>query len=264
MTKTVRALGLTLLFTLLVQTGFAEIYEVSKLEEVYDYLSAECDRDTLIVFDIDNTLIEPVQELGTDQWFYHRIEDYIEAGHDARTALNRALREWVAIMNVTKIRLCEESAEAIVNDLQKQGYPVIGLTTRGLGLSTLTIEQLQEVGIDLSLAAPYEGDLLIKNQRSVLYRGGILFTAGTHKGEALHRFFESIDYPAKRVMFINDKKSHLEPVEEMCAREGFEFVGLRYGYTDSRVQNFRRDLAKVQMEHFGCILSDEEAEQAMR
>lgn len=241
----------------------AEIYEIQSIEELYDFLPDDPDPDLLIIFDIDNTLIEPVQELGTDQWFYSRLKDHLHNGHDGRAALDKAIREWTAVLNISKMKLVESAAEVIVRDLQKSGYHVMGMTTRGLGMATLTIEQLQHLGIDLSLHAPHEEDFLMRNEGTILYRKGILFTSGTHKGEALHRFFDTIDYPAMDVMFINDKLNHLTPVEEMCLREEIGFYGLRYGKTDERVKNFNRDIADVQFKHFGKILSDDEAKELL-
>src|SRR4051794_16632625 len=65
--------GLVLFFC---QSGFAEIREVKSFKEVAPYI----DRSTLLVLDIDNTLIEPKSvaksasevdlEVGSDQWFY--------------------------------------------------------------------------------------------------------------------------------------------------------------------------------------------------
>lgn len=237
----------------------AEIYETYNMSELYNHLKP----GMLVVFDIDNTLIEPVQELGSNQWFEKRIKEYISYGHNKGEALEKALREWTAIQSITLVKLVEPGIDTIIKDLQNQGYTVMGLTTRGLGLSTRTVEQLQTVGIDLTMTAPTQEEVFFMNERGVLFRGGALFTAATHKGEALRKLLEASSYAPTSIMFINDKYSHLVPVEEYCSNDNIPYVGLRYGYTDEKVKNHRKQIADVQFYHFGHILSDDAAERIL-
>ena len=101
------------------------------------------------------------------------------------------------------------------------------------------------------------------NKRGVLYRGGILFTAGTHKGNALSKFLFSIKMHPKAVTFINDKYTHLIPIEEVCDLHAVPFVGLRYGYLDQVVEKIDKEVADVQWAHFGHILTDEAAKRIL-
>lgn len=237
----------------------AEIYETSRMDELYGHLEP----GMLVVFDIDNTLIEPVQELGSNQWFENRIKEYFSHGYSNHNALHTALKEWIAIQHITFVKLVEPGIDEVVKDLQGKGYTVMGLTTRDLTLSDRTAEQLQSVGIDLSKTAPTQEEVFFMNERGVLFHKGSLFTAATHKGEALHKFLEISGYQPSSVMFINDKYSHLIPVEEYCSQSGIPFVGLRYGHTDEKVKNFCKQIADVQFYHFGHILSNESAERIL-
>lgn len=49
---------------------------------------------TLVVFDIDNTLIEPTVTLGSDQWFYWYVAELEAAGRTARRAVDEANDVW--------------------------------------------------------------------------------------------------------------------------------------------------------------------------
>lgn len=237
----------------------AEIFDTYQMDEIYHHLQSEM----LVIFDIDNTLIEPVQELGTNQWFENRIKEYISFGCSKQDALEKALREWTAIQSVTLVKLVEPNIASIVKDLQNQGYTVMGLTTRGLGISTCTIHQLQTVNIDLKMTAPTDQEIFFMNKQGVLFRGGTLFTAGTHKGDALEKFLKAIDYQPSSIIFINDKYSHLLPVEEYCSKFEIPFTGIRYGFLDEKVKNFRKQIAEIQFYHFGHILSDKAAERIL-
>jgi hypothetical protein len=232
-----------------------EIVQTNTMKELYDHLQP----GMLIVFDIDNTIIEPKQTLGSDQWFHHRMDEYKSYGYSDSNSLEFALREWMAIQNLTEVQLVENDTGSIITDLQHKGYDVIGLTTRGLGMSTRTIHQLQSVGVSLQVTAPSKDEFHFMNGRGVLYHEGILFTAATDKGEALRKYINTIGYIPKSVMFINDKYSHIVPVAEFCEGANIPFIGLRYAYLDEKVANFPRQVALVQFYNFGRILTDEAA-----
>jgi len=237
----------------------AEIVEIDRMKNIHQYVK----QNMLIIFDIDNTLIEPVQELGSNQWFTHRIKEYCSYGLEKSDALEKALKEWSAIQSVTEVKIVEQGTSEIIENLQLQGITIIGMTTRGLGLSTRTIEQLESVDINLSLSAPTKEEIFFMNEKGVLFRGGVLFTAGTHKGNALPKLLDTIGYHPSEILYINDKKSNLVTVEEMCEKEGIAFTGLRYSFLDKKVKNFRKQIAEEQFYFFGHILSDAAAERIL-
>lgn len=254
-------------FTLLVLCLFfnqsiltAKIIETNEIESILDYAKP----NTLLLFDIDNTLMEPVQELGNDQWFRYQLKKYLKEGLSESLALKKALSEWRSIRNITKMRLIEDEAARVVQTLQEGSYMTMGLTTQGLGLSTRTVEQLEELGIDFTAHSPSKWEHFFDNGGGVLFRGGILFTAGTNKGAALLHFLQLLDYRPEQIVFINDKASHIREVEVMCEREHIPFIGLRYGALDEKVANFRSDIAEIQYEQFGHIISDAEAEALLK
>lgn len=231
---------------------FGEVREIHFIREIKEHL----DPEALIVFDIDNTIMETMQTLGSDQWFVYRQKQYLDRGYVAQEALEMALAEWMAVQNLTHVKFVEKEVGDLIAALQEEGRDVMGLTTRGLGLATRTIEQLHTLGVDLSKTAPELGEVLLLNERGVLFRQGILFTAGTHKGKAFLHLMEK-ELP-KKVLFINDKESHLRQVEESCLRAGIDFLGLRYGFLDEKVNGLCPKLVAVQWEHFGKLMSDEE------
>lgn len=252
---------ITLCSLLFLSSLFGEIKEIRSFREI----SSQIDKNTLLLLDIDNTLIHPVQELGTDQWFHSRINHYRSRGYSYGDALELALPEWEAVQNISVMRLVEPDWDLFVEKLQGNPHiQVMGMTTRGLSLATRTIHQLCTLGIDLSKHAPTKEEMPFYNANKViLYRKGIFFTSGTHKGKALKQFLEKINFMPSKVVFVNDKRGHLRQVEETMEKENIPFVGLRYGYLDQKVKNFREDIANIQFESFKKILSDVDAERIL-
>ncbi len=255
-----RVFGIFIGLFLLAAAAYGEIVEINQMDQVYNYLKP----NTLVIFDIDNTIIEPVQTLGSDQWFGHRISHWSDQGLEPDEAVEKALSEWMAVQNITKVKLVEPETARIIKHLQDRGFTVMGLTTRGLGMSTRTNEQLKSVGVHLETTAPTKDDVFFMNERGVLMRGGTLFTANTHKGEALFKFLDKINVEPKMILFINDKRSHIVPMKETASKRGVPFIGLRYNYLDEKVKNLNAELTDIQFEHFGRILSDEEAAEILQ
>lgn len=224
--------------------------------------------NSLVLLDIDDTLMEPQQTLGSDVWFRWRINYYKNQGIEPRLALETALMDWVSVQSLTKVKLVEPGTDDIVRRVQDEGFHVMGLTTRGASLATRTTQQLNTIDIDLSRAAPTNNELLFLNPHEVIFKNGALFTSGTHKGKALFKFLDKINEQfsideIEEVVFINDKSTHLAQIQETCEERGIPFIGLRYGFSDERVNNFSEEIALYQFEQFGKILTDEEAIQQL-
>lgn len=236
-----------------------EIIETPHFSEITQYVTPK----TVVVLDVDDTLLVPVQTLGSDVWFLSRVKMHEKAGDALSIAFAKALAEWQAIRHLTKMKIVEEGTDKVIANLQRQNHVVMGLTTQGLALATRTIEQLRAVGIDLTKTTPSKEDCYFHNvTQGVLFRNGLLFTAGSAKGVALMRLFDTINYHPEHIIFINDKATHLKDVEETVVARGIRFTGLRYSHEDKRVASFRLEIADVQWNasSFAHILSDEEAE----
>jgi hypothetical protein len=259
------------------------IVEAPNIAFLQEYLKENPTNNTLVILDLDDTLLVPTQTLGSYAWFCYRFKQLQKCGRTPEDAVEKTVAEWEAIRHITNMQTVETNTAEIVASLQKQGFTVMGLTTQGLALATRTIQQLQRVDIDLIKTAPLKEDYYFINNtptnpnnlvqngvigngvgfQGVLYRGGILFTAATNKATALERFIEHLgseNRPA-RIIFLNDNVGHLKDAEVGALRLGIPYVGLRYAYSDERVKNFNSEIAEIQFKHstFQHILSDAEA-----
>ena len=253
----------TLFFSFVLFSAYTLQGEIIETKDIYD-LPKYLEKDMLVIFDIDNTLIEPVQEVGSDQWFKSRIDKYEFQNYSSSVALELALKEWRAVQYLTNVKVLQKGTAEMVADLQSKGIPAMGLTTRGMEMCVRAIEQLESVKIDLSKTAPSKQEAYFFNERGVFFTEGVLFTQNTHKGEALRKYLASIDYRPSSILFINDKLSDIKSVEQMCNEDSIKFIGIRYGRVDEKVKNPRHHIAEAQWKMFGHILSDEAAETMLK
>lgn len=236
---------------------YSKIIEMPYFSNLYQHVS----KDSIIILDIDDTLLVPKQMLGCDEWFQYRVELHKKIGSTSRDAVEKALAEWEAIRHLSQMELVEEECRDIIYDLQKQGFIVMGLSTQGLALATRTNLQLAELGINLATTAPSLEDIYFTNHHhGVLFRGGILFTSGTSKADSLEKFCQRANLNPKKILFLNDKETHLKDVEQYTLRKGIEFIGLRYSFSDKRKSCFSKEIADYQFSYssFSKILSDQE------
>ncbi len=232
----------------------AQIIDIKNINEIK---KTKINKETLIVFDLDNTIMRPKQSLGSDQWFYNRLEAYQGKGFDYNEAKEKTLTDFYEIQAITKVQLVEEDVRKIIGNLQKDNYLVVGLTARDPDFSLAALKQLNSLDVDLSKTAPYKKRIFFENGSS--FRKGILFAFGQDKGKILSSFFEKINFKPKSIIFIDDKLSHVKEMENFCKSSKIKFIGYRYGYLDDNVKEFNAEIANIQQKYLTTILSDEEA-----
>lgn len=254
MTKKTLFSLLVLLYSL---TLHSKIVEIEKFEKSNSYVKPK----TLILLDIDNTILEPVQMLGNEIWFTHQIKNRMKSGLSYEEAFDQTLPELAAIHNITHVRLIEPSIADIIKKWQNEGYTVMGFTGRGINFVVATERQLKEVGIDLQTTAPLTHSFCLLSDAAVptFYTNGILFTGGKDKGTALIAFLKQLSSQPARILLIDDKKSYLDQVERATEENKIAFLGLWYRGAQKQAERFCPQAADLQRERFLHILSDEEA-----
>lgn len=215
------------------------IYEITHIRD----LLKECHYNTCLVFDLDNTVMESSQELGSDQWFVNLHQYVCQSIPDQNEAVNLVLSVYHAVQHHTKMQAVEQSVARIIHLLQEIRIPVLALTARGKHIAQPTLQQLNSIGIDFSAHWPKNKlDLILQNNKEVQFDQGVLFCEGENKGECLKTLFKTTQFFPQQVTMIDDKEKHLHRTRQAVEEYGGKFVGLRYSYLDDKVKAF--DLGK--------------------
>lgn len=217
--------------------------------------------DTLYAFDLDNTLIETTQHLGSDEWFSHHIDHTMEHEDLSRNeAMLKFISLYVKVQERTQMRLVDDRIPDLLFQMQKNKMSMIGFTKRAPLLSKRTFEQIAPLGIDFSSSSPIKEEMVFENLGRTLFKKGILFVGhGMQKGPVLAAYLEKLETLPKRVVMIDDKLSHLENIASSLEPLGLDFIGIRYGKTDHKAKTFNPKIAELQLRHLEKILSDEQA-----
>lgn len=237
--------------------GEVLITETNDFAHAFTYL----EENTLYVFDLDNTLIETAQHLGSDQWFTHHFDHFLKnEGLSADEAIARLVPVYTQVLNRTEMQLVDPIMADLLDKMQKRNVPMIGLTKRTPALSERTFEQIAPLQIDFSKTSLVKGDLIFKELKGTLFKNGIIFTGdGIDKGPALNAYLMKLKKLPKRIVVIDDKLSHIENIAFSVEKLGIDFVGIRYSGADEKVKSFNPKIAQLQLDHFHKILSDEQA-----
>jgi len=218
----------------------AVIFDSCKTTDILPYIT----ENTVIIFDLDDTVFRMPSMLGNDAWFQHHVDLKRTKGLTYNESTQDVLLTYLLLQYFSELELIDEKTTELITDLQRQQLPVMALTTRCLALAEHTKKELHRLGVHFSFSCPWPHDIDLGITHASKYTDGIIFGANNHKGKLLNQFFEKTDFWPKKVIFLNDKLSNLKPVEEQMEKIGIEFVGLRYAAEDDRKKQFDAQVAE--------------------
>lgn len=234
------------------------IVDISDLEEILSHVTAK----TLVVFDIDNTLLQAKLHLGSVAWGDYMIQSLVDKGVSEEGAKEIMNQLWTAVQPSIPIQPVDEKTSEIINRLQDQGVSLICLTARAPHERSYTHKQLHHIGID------FKGEEELKTfdlDREALFHRNVLFaTPFNKKSEVLLHFLGQGALDVEQVIFVDDKYAHVEDVTMNLEKKGIRCVGIRFGGADSQHEEFDPQICAIQWEAFPDIVSNEEAAEILQ
>lgn len=266
----------------------AVIIPVSSIEHLYDEMKTY-DENTLVIFDVDDTLITP-QDVILRPKGRHLRRFVVNTLSQSNKEKFLERKDYItsSVLLQRKIQLIEEFTPHLVNALQKNGIKVIALTAISAGRLGLIpsvedwrINELAQFGYnfdgifedtiffkelsDLPPIKVYGNEVL--NTSQPVYKKGIIFSGITPKGNALKEFLELIKWKPQLVVFVDDHLIFLESVEKNMQSLGIDFIGYHYDAAEKLPGDLDESVAKIQFDYVmetGLWLSDDEARALMK
>jgi len=233
------------------------IIESCKIRDVLEYAT---DEQTIVVFDLDNTLVHPGQELGSDQWFSYMFKEKLASGMSRPDVLTFILPLYYEIYDHIPLYPVEPEGPAILSTLQKKGIKTVALTTKSLPLVARTQIQLKDAGFSFAPKGPFNCELTVQLEKPALLSHGIIFCNDNNKGPTLLKTLNTLNCIPKKIVFVDDKLSNLLDVEKDCLLNKIQFIGIRYGKLDSVVAQF--DPARAEQQYAALFGKDYSGHQA--
>ena len=229
----------------------SSIKEIHQIQEVSQYLTH---KNCLVIFDIDNTLLFPKTDLGSDQWFSHMVEAQTKLGVDTNTAIKAVLPIYFHVHAKIDLVPTELDLTSKLAHIHTRCHHAICLTARSLPLVPATMAQLTKNNLDFP-ANPY-AHLFIAIEHSFdlphphMYKNNVLFCGLNDKGTILLAYLDHINYKPDLIVFVDDKAKNITAVELAAKQRNIEFVGLRYAGCDQRVQDFNHADTQQELQEF--------------
>lgn len=233
------------------------IHEISNMEEILPYVDAK----TWLVFDIDNTLIEAKQMLGSDQWYSHQVMEMQKIPQEQKERRAHELRAlFKKVQVIADMQPVEAITPQLLEDLQKRGNTLMALTARyPKTLVSITMKHLKESKIDFKKTAPHQEKIDFYLQDPVKYRSGVLFVGDNNKGKAFVAFLKRSAVKPEKIIFVDDKQKHVENMGQALEELNINYEGFRYSHADEKVNNFDPKIADLQKNFLQQVLSDSDA-----
>lgn len=227
----------------------AEIREIDRMDE----LLLEVDPKTFVFLDIDETLIESPIMLGGKAWRGYvrhalakiRTPEEVEQIHDKLTLFIANLVPYVPI---------ENNAPACMKALQEKNRSIFCLTARGrehwydlsgVDGEELGVTHLKQAGFDFSSFDKCANSPLFSHPS---YARGIFFAYPIEdKGELILELFSRTDFRPSKVIFADDKMSHVKAVQRALDTLGIPSVCFHYSLID-KYRPFDPLTAYIQLE----------------
>jgi FMN phosphatase YigB (HAD superfamily) len=241
--KNILAVLVALCGVCLMQHADAEVRETMTMADI----ETEITPDTLLVFDLDNTLIEPMGNLGSDQWYFFLIRKFETVDHaEHRVAEERAVRLWDALQEQLTVKPVEDLTPLLIRRQQDRGIRTMGLTAREPEVATATLKQLASVGIDLARNTVTTNGVTFEMNAPATLKDGVLFIGENNsKGPALTNLLARLAIRPAKIVYADDKKKHVDSLERACGAAAIPYAGFRYGATDAKVNQFNHDTADL-------------------
>ena len=268
----VRSIFLLVLFNYSMYINSIEhIHSFSQAQSVLD----DADTGTLVVFDVDDTLIRPKDKILQRCYSYINAWKLVDA--EFRKMVNEEEHTLSRLYIQAKRELIEPGISQLIATLQARNIKVIACTHLRVGpygeiplLEEFRFNQLKELDIDFTMSFDYT---CIFNQCQQdfnnwpLFYKGILFTNLCTKGEVLGAFIDLLDVKPRKIIFFDDQLPNLVSVQNELLKRAITFYGYCYKTVPGLESKFNAAVATYQINYFNTYqiwLSDTKAEELLR
>lgn len=222
----------------------------------------EIKKDTLVLFDLDETTITTSSYLGSKAWFNHLEVKTVQWKVPEKKLISLICK----VIQKAPYVPVHKGTPKLIAKLQEEGHLVFALTGRlkvapwDPKFAATTQKHLASAGVDFTLTQLPSRFIDKKVHPSLAH--GIIFSSWQPKGPVLKHFLEHYKHRPAKVVFIEDDLESLKSVEAAMKEMKIPFVGFHYRYSEKKKRPFDILAANIQLQHLmkkGRPLSDKAA-----
>ena len=250
-----------------VQPTVSQIVKIKDLSEAIEQAKALPLGSTLVVFDIDDTLLTATEFFGSDKWYdWQRGRALSPNGQPLVTIDSDKVSCLFDTLGMTyeiaTNRPTQENMATLVNQVNND---MLMLTARSGNYRAATIRELDRNGLDFSSNALTPKDVgyhynFTNSGRSadMSYVDGVFMVQGMDKGVLLLDLLARLGRRYEAVIFVDDKTHNINNMANALQRANIDFYGFQYVKIDKTVsfdevthaRAAAKDLTKLLSDHF--------------
>ncbi len=180
---------------------------------------------TLIIFDIDDTLLEAVSFVGSGKWYtWQRGRPTFDKNGNPvsindKDKFNCIFGTLGTLFELGTTQLTQDDAADIFNSFDE--YDRMILTARTYGFRSATERELKKHNLNLEsehLMAKGTGLEFALNpklaSRKITYKNGIVMSTGNNKGQVLIEILNRVNKSYEHIYFIDDSRKNIDNMEK--------------------------------------------------
>lgn len=251
----------------------SNIKKIDSILQVQEELQF-ADENTLIVFDMDDTLIAPkenmfyllfrdtkdfdISDIDFVKELLRKTEEIASSKHDP----NYFNKMTAAVFSKTDFVPVEEATIEIVKKLQNRNVKVIALSSSNTGkffeiesMQRWRLSNLNQVGLDFSNSFNIS-EIVFKEippqfgLYPPVYYKGILCAAGNPKGKILSEFLGHIRWKPRKIIFFDDAYSQSKSVEKEMKKLGLAVQSYLYRAAFKNKIKLNQKIVTLQFDHW--------------
>ena len=222
--------------------AYSDIKEVFNLDPIMYTLINNVNKNTLIIFDVDEVLIMPTPKYDFRHPYRIKILENI-----SKQLTNNQINFFKSIVFAQReVKLIDPDLNKLFDLIISMNIPSLALTAMGTGkfgiinsMVEFRIKELNKFNISFKLLTPLKGEHIVNilNNVTKLFpdtygtpclSSGIIFTAGMDKGIVLACILQKYNYYPKNIIFVDDYLPNLESLKKLCVKLGINFYGFHY------------------------------------
>lgn len=226
------------------------------------------DESTLVLLDIDNTLLSSTLDYGTVEHFSHLCKVEMEENKLSASAAKLANHErWIKSQHLVPTKIIDEKSPFFIKEVKSKKATIIAFTARLPRMVDVTLQQLTRHGFnfdtmpDFKFKEAYQIDLeasmaacnqaVNHHEVQAIFASGIVFCHDLNaKGDVFKDFFKAFSTyreisglpRVNKVIFVDDGAYNFESMSQAMVTLGLEFYGFHFQYQN----NFDPDRATHQ------------------
>lgn len=258
--------GIFYLFFLKKTSNTYTFQQIDSFEQAIPGLN-QCDAQTLVLFDIDDTLISTTDIMGTKSPpLLFKLKAILK---HPQLLFKKNWEYYYSIMwQQTEWHVIEPDSITIINHLKDRGCIALGLTSMETG-SFGVIENfpewrsalLADFGIkftDSFLNIVFNDLQSYRNNYPELY-DGILCCNQQSKGSVVAAFLNHFNLQPTKIIFFDDSADNLASVAAVCKQRDIPFTGFQYKGAEKLAKKWDMQKALMQLDYLidhGTWISD--------